>query len=103
MPGRIDQIKVVHLPTARLICQRSGLRLDGDTALALDIHRIENLRLHLPVRQPAAEVNDSVRKSRFTMVDMSDDGKISNELQLHRTYRSGVAAPEKKGAGGHPY
>ena len=37
---------------ARLVIQPHRLRLDGDAALALDIHGIEHLLLHLARRQP---------------------------------------------------
>ena len=43
MAGRVDQVEVVDLSVARLVMQRSGLRLDGDAALFLDVHRVEHL------------------------------------------------------------
>jgi hypothetical protein len=49
--GRVDQVEVVDLPS-RPCTQRSGLRLDGDAALALDVHRVEHLRFHLAVLRP---------------------------------------------------
>ena len=45
--GRVDQVEVVGLAVARLVAQRRGLRLDGDAALALEVHRVEHLRFHL--------------------------------------------------------
>ena len=47
-------------------------------ALALDIHGIEHLFLHLPRRQPAAELDQPVGEGRFPVVDMGDDGKIAD-------------------------
>src|SRR5471030_783873 len=74
---RVDQIQVVDLAVARLVRQGGGLRLDGDAALALQIHRIEHLRLHLAVGQAAAQLDDAVGQGRFTVVDVGDDGKIA--------------------------
>ena len=41
--GRVDQVEDVVLAVARPVVQPHGLRLDGDAALALDVHRIEHL------------------------------------------------------------
>ncbi len=38
--GGVDQIEDVILAVARLVIQAHGLRLDGNAALALDVHRI---------------------------------------------------------------
>jgi hypothetical protein len=57
---RIDQVQVVDLAIARLVAQRRGLRLDGDAALALEVHRIEHLRFHLALGQAAAQLDDAV-------------------------------------------
>jgi hypothetical protein len=56
-----------------------GLRLDGDAALALDIHRVEHLLLHLAQRQAAGDLDQAVGQRRFAMVDMGDDGEIADE------------------------
>ena len=34
------------MTVARGVAQCGGLRLDGDAALALDVHRVEHLRFH---------------------------------------------------------
>ena len=49
VPGCVDQVQVVALPVKRHIFQRSGLGLDGDATLAFQVHRIEDLSLHLAV------------------------------------------------------
>jgi hypothetical protein len=74
---RIDQIQVVDLAIARLVVQGRRLGLDGNAALALQIHRIEHLRLHLAVGQAAAQLNDAVSQGRFTVVNMGDDGEVA--------------------------
>lgn len=43
MSRRIDKVELIHLPILRLIVERDALRLDGDTAFALQIHGVQNL------------------------------------------------------------
>jgi hypothetical protein len=52
MARRVDQVERVGLAILGLVDQADGLRLDGDAALALDIHRIEHLLLHFALGQP---------------------------------------------------
>ena len=80
MSRGVDQVEVVDLAVARLVTQGCSLRLDGDAALALDIHRIKDLRLHLAVRKAAAEVDDAIGQRRFAVVDMGNDGKITDVI-----------------------
>ena len=43
--GRVDQIEDVILAVVRPVVEAHGLRLDGDAALVLDVHIVENLLL----------------------------------------------------------
>ena len=56
---------------------------DRDPALFLKIHRIEQLILHLPGRDRARAMQQSVRKRGLPMVNMGDDAKISNVCCVH--------------------
>ena len=44
--GRVDQVQVVGLAVARRVVDADRLRLDRDPALALEVHRVEDLRAH---------------------------------------------------------
>ena len=44
--GRVDQIELIILPVLGAIVQAHGVGLDGDAALALQVHRVEHLRHH---------------------------------------------------------
>ena len=55
------------------------MRLDGDAALALQVHRVQHLRLHLARRQRAGELQQTVGERALPMVDMGDDREISDE------------------------
>jgi len=91
VPRGVDQIQVINLPVLGFVAQRRCLGFDGDAPFPLDIHGIEHLGFHFPVRQPAAALDEPVGQGGFTVVDVGDNGKIANVL--HQV---------KKGAAGHP-
>ena len=80
MSRGVDQVEILDLAVTRLVTQGCGLCLDGDAALALDLHRVKNLGLHLAVRETAAEVDDTIGQRRFAMVDMGNNGKITDVI-----------------------
>jgi hypothetical protein len=102
----VHQIEDIVLAVGRLVVQPHGLGLDGDAALALDIHRIEHLVLHFAVGQPARKLDQAVGQGGFAMVDMGDDGEIPDLRQVSHWGR-GLAGPSCRlnrrfaGAGGH--
>ena len=78
MAGRVDQVEHVVLAVTRAVFEPHGLRLDGDAALALDVHGIEHLLLHLALLQPAGELDQPVGERRLAVVDMGDDREIAD-------------------------
>ena len=82
MAGRVHQVEDIGLAVLGLVFQPHGLGLDGDAALALDIHGIEHLLLHLAAGQPAGELDQPVGQGGFAMVDMGDDGEIADLGQV---------------------
>ncbi len=84
--GGVDQVEHVILAVARAVIEPHGLRLDGDAALALDIHGIEHLLDHFARFEPAGELNQPVRERRFAVVDMGDDSEVANVLDRDRRH-----------------
>ncbi len=78
MAGRIHQVENVILAVGRAVIQANGLRLDGDAALALDLHVVEHLVDHLALGEAARLLDQAIGEGRFPMVDMRDDGKIAD-------------------------
>jgi hypothetical protein len=76
--GRVHQVEDVGPCRPWPVGQPHGLRLDGDAALALDIHGIEHLLLHLARRQAAGLLDQPVGQRRFAVVDMGDDGEVAD-------------------------
>ena len=78
MTGRVDEIELIALSILRLVLERHALGLDRDAALALEVHGIEHLLLHLALLQAAADLNQAIGQRRLAVVYVRDNGEISN-------------------------
>ena len=78
MSGRIDQVEDIFVPVVRFIDDAAGLRLDRNASLALQIHVIQDLRLHFPLCKKPGFLDDAVRQGRLTVIDVGNDAKVSN-------------------------
>ncbi len=78
MAGRVDEIEDVILAVVGAVIEPHRLRLDGDAALALDIHGIEHLLDHFALLEPAGRLNQPVGQRRFAMIDMGDNREIAD-------------------------
>ena len=88
--GRVDQVQLVALPE-----HAHGLRLDRDPALALELHRVEQLLLHVAVGDRVGELEDAVGERRLAVVDVGDDREVADVCLVHAAIRpggSGLAA-----------
>jgi len=83
MARRVDQIERVDLPVGGGVIERDGAGLDRDAALALQVHVVEDLVLHLARRNGVALFKQPIRQRRLAVVDVRDDGKISDVLFVH--------------------
>ena len=94
---RVDQVELVDLAVARLVGQRGGLRLDRDPALALEVHRVEDLLAHLALGEAAAALDEAVGQRRLAVVDVGDDREVADQLHVlvgRSTARQNKGAPE---------
>ncbi len=57
--------------------------LDGDAALALEVHGVEDLRLHLARLQRAGDLEEAVCERRLAVVDVRDDREVADETGVH--------------------
>ena len=76
--GGVDEIELVATTVAAGVVQGHALGLDRDATFALDIHRIEYLLCHFPIGQATADLDETVGQRRLAMIDMGNDGKVSN-------------------------
>jgi hypothetical protein len=80
-PGRVDQVEDV-LDAVDGPRQPDGLRLDGDAALALDVHAVEVLRAHVALLDDAGHLQHPVGQRRLAMVDVGDDAEVADQLRV---------------------
>lgn len=78
MTGGINEVELVGFAISSVIVKRYALGLDSDAPFTLDIHGVEHLLFHFAISQSTTELDKPIGQGRFTMVDMGDDGKISD-------------------------
>ena len=76
--GGVDQIEDIFLAIFGRVIDPHRLGLDRDPALALDIHRIEHLRLHIAQGNGVRLLDQAIGERGFTMIDVGDDGEIAD-------------------------
>ncbi len=81
--GGVDQVELVFLAVARDVLHAHGVRLDGDAALALQVHGVEHLLLHLARRERSGELEQAVGQRALAVVDVGDDGEIADVRAVH--------------------
>jgi len=64
---RVDQIERVDLPVGGGVIERDGAGLDRDAALALQVHVVEDLVLHLARRNGVALFKKPIRQRRLAV------------------------------------
>ena len=79
MAWRIDEVQRVDLAVLRGVFQRDRMGLDGDAALALQVHVIQDLRLHVAAGHGLGQLQQAIRQRGLAMINVGDDGKIADE------------------------
>ena len=80
MPRGIDQVQDIVIPVLGLVVQLDGLILDGDASFPFQAHGVQDLVLHFPFGQGPGHFNEPVGQGGFPVVDMGDDGKITDMI-----------------------
>ena len=70
---RIDQIELIRLTIVGVIGNADGIGLDRNAALALDIHGVEQLRLHVAFVNGMGELEDAVADRGLAMINVRND------------------------------
>ena len=79
--GRVDEVQLIFLSVGSHIRDAHGLRLDGDAALAFQIHLVQVLLAGLALADDLGQLKDAVGKGGLAVVDMGDDAEIANMIQ----------------------
>jgi hypothetical protein len=61
---------------------------DRDATFFFQVHRVEDLRGHLALRQRAGSLEQAVGQRGLAVVDMGDDAEISYEEGIHELARA---------------
>ena len=77
MTGGIDEMQCVLDAICGAINNAGGLGLDGDAPLALQVHGVQHLLRYIAATHRVGDLQHTVGKRGFPMVDMGDDGKVS--------------------------
>jgi hypothetical protein len=80
MAGGVDEVKDILFPVLRLMDKAHGLGLYRDAPLALQVHIIQYLILHLAGGEQAGLLDKPVRQRGLAVVYMSDYTKIADVL-----------------------
>jgi hypothetical protein len=80
---RVDEVENIHLAIVGRIGQADRMSLDGDPALALEIHAVEHLRFHLARLERARQLEKPIGQRRFAVIDMRDDGEVADVAGIH--------------------
>ncbi len=81
MTGRINQIQGVGF-TILFVIHLDGVTLNGNAFFTLKIHAVQHLVHHLTVGKRRSLFEHAVGQGRFTVVNMSDDAKISKMFHV---------------------
>ena len=87
---RVDQVQLVPLPG-----DADRLGLDRDSALALELHRVEHLGTHLAARHRVRELEDAIGQRRLAVVDVRDDREVADSFQVHGRSAAAEAAEQR--------
>ncbi len=87
VPGSIQEVELVHFAIPGEVVHAHRMGLDGDAALAFQIHGVQHLGLHLPRRQRAGQFEQAVGKGGFAVVNVGDDREIADVLAIHERLR----------------
>ena len=78
MTGRVDEVQDIVLAVALAApVHAHGLRLDGDAALPLQLHAVEELVLRLARRHRPGLLQQPIGERALAVVDVRDDGEIA--------------------------
>ena len=83
MSWSVEQIEFVGFAITGFVKHRDGVGFDGNSLFSLQVHRIQKLVLSLTLADCLGLFEQTVGQSRFTMIDMSDDGEITGEFDGH--------------------
>ena len=74
----VDEVEDILLTVRRGEVHRHRVALDRDALLALEVHRVEELLLHLALLDRLRVLEQAVGKGRLAVVDVRDDAEVAD-------------------------
>ena len=81
----VDEVEDVVLPVLRLVLEPHRVLLDGDAALALEVHGVEELLAHLALGEGPRALHQAVGERGLAVVDVGDDREVADVLHVARS------------------
>ena len=75
---RINKIEHIALTIQCRVINTHRIGLDGNPALALNIHTVQHLRLHIPFLNGSSLLDQPVSQSGLSVVNMRHDREVSD-------------------------
>ena len=75
---RVDEVQLVFIAVAGAIEQADSVGLDGDAALALEVHGVEHLLRHLALGERARHLEQPVGQRGLAVVDVGDNREVAD-------------------------
>ena len=83
MARGVDEVELVGLAVLGSVVQGNGAGFDGDAALPLDVHVIEDLILHDALVHALGQLQNAVRQGGLAVVDVCNDAEIADIVSCH--------------------
>ena len=83
MSGGVDEVELVVDPVVPAVVHPHGIQLDRNPTLALEVHRVEQLRLHVALRHRPGDLDQPVGQGRFAVIDVGYNAEISDTGLAH--------------------
>ena len=80
MARGVDQVEFIVFAVAGAVGEGHGAGLDGDAALALQIHVVQQLLFHLALVHRVGLFQNAVGQGGLAVVDVGDDAEIANVI-----------------------
>ena len=87
MTGGIDQVESIVTPVLSFIDHRHGVAFNRDPSLALQVHRVEKLGFHITHFYGARHLEDTVRQSCLSVIDMGNDAEIASMVEISHEWQ----------------
>ena len=84
MSGSVNKVKKVFFPIFSAVWKTDSLAFDCNAAFPFNVHGVKELILKLTICHHITDLNKTIGKSGFAVVNMGNDAEITDVIKLHR-------------------